>query len=74
MSRYKAGSSGLERTGARGGRTAAPPLVVITSCGGLAPVRELRPRAVALVVESRSCRFPLPLTAAVTLTLVQVLA
>src|ERR1035437_9135131 len=55
-----------------GGTMPASPGPVTTSCGGFAPSRDDSERAVLLVVESPKLTRPLPVTADVTLTLVQV--
>jgi hypothetical protein len=48
------------------------PAVVTTSCGGLVPSRDESARAVPFVVESPKLTRPLPVTPAVTFTLVSV--
>ena len=53
-----------------GPTTRAMPGPLITSCGGFAPSREDRARAVLLVVDVPKLIKPLPVTADVTLTLV----
>ena len=75
MSRNRTIGNGLGPPGCGGTATAAPPDQVITSWGAFAPLsRDESARAVLLVVESPKLTSPLPVTAEVTSTLVQVLA